>query len=371
MPPPVDPDAGRRLATIAKRARRLALGIASIAFSPFLFRLSVGKWPDRHKNRQFAAALCDNSLQIPATLRALIAVAAARQQVSHMISFHLMGQGLLPTNIEGGIPPFSGNALHFWRDQPVSFLHFERTGGTTLAAALTDLFHPLQIAGTHGPNDMLHPNAALGAVTPEFIADAKLIWGHYDMPALGRLGPERRIITILREPVARIVSLYYFWRSIHPSQLGDVSDTRVMAAQELDLLGFLHSDLQPLRDSIDNVYVRRLAGLYGGATAHDPLAQDPEGAVRRAIESLDNIVFVGISEYMPESFRGMEKVLGISLGLSQRLNDAAANPTHHPTLFQAVERQAMTPEIQATLAHLTRLDTIVYEACRKRLMVKT
>ena len=270
-----------------------------------------------------------------------------------MISFHLMSEGMLPTSAEGGIVPYSGNPLHFWQGPPVSFLHFERTGGTSLAAALTDQFHPLQIAGFDD--------------APDKIADRKLVWGHYTLPALRRLGPERRIVTILREPAARILSLYYFWRSIHPSQLGDVADTRVMAAQQLDLLEFLRSDHPPLRDSIDNVYVRRLAGLYGGGTPQDPLERDPEAALRGALDSLDEIVVIGISEHMPESFRGMEKVLGVNLGLSKRLNDAAANPSHHPTLFQAVERQPITAAIEAALAHLIRLDSIIYQAGCTRL----
>ena len=370
MPASPDSKVGHGTEATGKYVRRSALGLASLALSPFLFRLSVGRWPKASENRQFAAALGDNSLQIPAIERALIAVPAARRQVSHMISFHLMAEGLLPTNPQGGISPFSGNPLRFWQGNPVSFLHFERTGGTTLAAALTDQFHPLQIAGTHGPNGLLHPNAALDEVPPETIAASKLVWGHYTLPALRSLGPERRILTLLRDPVARILSLYYFWRSIQSCQLDDVADTRVMVAQERDLLGFLRSDHQPLRDSIDNVYVRRFAGLYGGATAHDPLEQNPDAALRCAIESIDQLAFIGISEHMPESFRGMEKVLGVKLGPSQRLNDAAANPTDHPTLFQAIEREPITAEIQAELAHLTRLDAAVYTACVTRLLGK-
>ena len=346
------------------RLRRAALGFASFAMSPLLFRLSAGRWPDRQENRQFAAALGDNSLQIPAIPRALIAVTAARHQAANMISLYLIAQGSLPKTAEGGISPFFGNPLHFWRGPSVGFLHFERTGGTSLAAALTDKFHPLQIGGTHGIDDSLHPNAPPGAAPADLISDCKLVWGHYDLPALHRLGEGRRLITILREPVARILSLYYFWRSIHPAQLADMSDSRVVRAQQLDLLGFLQSDHQPIRDSIDNVYVRRLTGLYGGATTHDPLERDPENAMNRARESLDRFAFIGISENMADTFLGIEAVLGIKLGESRRLNDIAANSINEPSLYRPVEREVVTPEITAALLHYTRLDRIIYEACK-------
>jgi hypothetical protein len=338
--------------------RRMALAFASTAMSPILFRLTAGVWPNRRQNRKFKAALCDNSVQLPAIPRAMMAEPAGRKQIAHMISFYLIAEGVLPRTAEGGISPLSGNPLSFWQGSAISFLHFERTGGTSLAAALTDKFHPLQIAGATGPDG--------GPVAPS--ADHKLVWGHFDLAALRRLGPDNRIITILRDPTARILSLYYFWRSIHPSKHDEVSDSRVMLAQELDLLSFLRNTHQPLRDSIDNVYVRRLAGVYAGAGADDPLVQRPETVVSQAMEALERIGFIGISEHMPETFRGIETLLGVPLGRPQRLNDTAANPTNQPTLFLPVEREKITPEIQAELAHLTRLDYIIYESCRAKLM---
>ena len=41
-----------------------------------------------------------------------------------------------------------------------------------------------------------------------------LIHGHYDLPALRRLGGGRTLMMVLREPRARLLSTYYYWRSI-------------------------------------------------------------------------------------------------------------------------------------------------------------
>ncbi len=269
---------------------------------------------------------------------------------------------------KGAIPPLSGNPLAFWQGRPVSFLHFERTGGTTLAAALTDKFHPLQIEDNRLQHETSHLNREQMAARADALRSCKLIWGHYDLPALRRLGPDHCLLTMLREPVPRILSLYYFWRSVHPSQLADMSDTRVLLAQKLDLLSFLQSDHQPLRDTIDNVYVRRLTGLYGSGTPHDPLEGDPENALSCAVAALERFAFVGISDHMRESFRGIQDVLRVDLGESQRLNDAASNPALQPTLYRHVAREGTNSDIQSALDRLTRLDCILYDAARTRIL---
>jgi hypothetical protein len=357
----VSPDPEHR--TAARHAtgwiRRVARTLGTAALSPLAFRLSVGRWPDSRENRQFASAMRDTGLQIPAIPRALIASPAARQQVSNMIMFHLMAEGFLPKPQAGGIAPRLGNPLVFWRGEPVSFLHFERTAGTTLATMLTEKFHPLQIATAPLPLDVPDTDHLLDGID-----DHKLVWGHYDLPGFRRLAPRRRIITLLREPTQRILSLYYFWRSIHPSQLALFEDSRVERAHTLGLLDFLHSDHPPIRDSIDNVYVRRLAGLNGGATANDPLAQNPQAALASALSALQHVAFVGIVEHMGETLAGMGDVLCTDLGtMPPRLNDSTENSTHHPAIYRHVEREELTPDIRHVLARLTRLDQVIYRTC--------
>jgi hypothetical protein len=343
---------------VAASFKRAALLMAARIASPSLFRLSTGRWPDRAESRQFAKAFCDDNMHIPPIPRALVVTPAAREQISRMICSYLIAEGMLPKPSVGGIPPLQGNPMRCWHGPAVSFLHFERTGGTSLAAALTDRFHPLQIAAAHRAEDIDNPTVKL--------EERKLVWGHYDLPTLRRLSPDRRIITVLRNPAARILSLYYFWRSIHPSQLDELADSRVMEAHKLDLLGFLQSNHLPVRDSIDNIYVRRLTGLYGSGTPEDPLERDPESALACACDALGHFAFVGICEHMADAFRGIKDVLGVNLRASQRLNDASVNPDHRPWLFRRVEHEVRTPEIEAALARLTRLDDVVYETCREK-----
>jgi hypothetical protein len=344
--------------------RRSALRIGTVSLSPLVFRLSVGRWPNRGENMRFASAMSQPDMQVPAILRALIATPAAWPQLSNMISFYLMAKGSLARTEEGGIAPRSGNPLAFWQGEPVTFLHFERTAGTTLATLLTEQFHPLQIATAPLTFDVPDGSGIL-----QRIDDHKLVWGHYDLPSFRRLSARRRIITLLREPKARILSLYYFWRSIHPSQLEAIDDERVLQAQSLCLLDFLHSDHQSLRDSIDNVYVRRLAGLPGSGTCNDPLEQNPDFALAQAIAALEHVHFVGIVEHMAETLAGLEVALGTALArMPFKLNDSAGNLTNYPTVYRHIEREEFTPDIHDALERLTRLDRVIYEACSRELL---
>ena len=345
--------------------RRLGLTLISSVLSPFAFRLSVGRWPSKSENRQFARALSETGLPVPAIPRALIALPAARLQVSNMIKLHLIQQGKLPKSESGELPPRSGNALRFWQGPPLSFLHFERTAGTTFATALIEECHPLQIFAAPHAQAGLPEQASTTATPMGELADCKFLWGHYDLATLRGFGERRMIITMLREPAARIVSLYYFWRSIQPGRPESMSDSRVLLAQRLDLLDFLLCDDRSIRDSIDNVYVRRLAGV-GGITI-----PDPDHAVSRAQEALKAFAFIGISEHMSLSLNVLGSVLGIKLGdPSVRENTHADNAALQPALYRNIARQEITPAVEGALAPLALFDRVIYEACRQKLLSK-
>ena len=88
------------------------------------------------------------------------------------------------------------------------------------------------------------------------------------MPTFRRFDPDRAVFTVLREPRARLVSLYHYWRSVDPAKIDPEISFAVGCAHRLSLEDFLNVDDPYLTDSIDNIYVRRLTGFYatGGRT---------------------------------------------------------------------------------------------------------
>ncbi len=107
---------------------------------------------------------------------------------------------------------------------------------------------------------------------------------------------------------------------------------------------------------IDNFYVRRLTGLYVDADGTDPLAADPEGALRTALAALDSLDFVGLSE----DTDGALAVLGARLGFEPPAQVARLNVT------RAIDAPADAACVAADLERLTALDRHVYEAAVRR-----
>ena len=303
---------------------------------------------------------------MPPVLRALSAVPGGRAALAQIAISSLIEAGRLPRIVNGVLGPLDGDPFAFWSGPPVALLHIEKTAGTALAMVLSRQCHPMQIY----TDPDLGETQRLGAPAqpPPDLADRKLIWGHYDLPGLRRLAPGRLIITMLREPQARVLSLYYFWRSIHPDRVAALADPRVTAAHDLGLLDFLRCQNPAVRDSIGNAYVRRLASLNAGGTLPDIVALDPEGALTQAMLALDDVACAGIVERMADSLMVMSHLLGLEItNALPQVNVGTRNAADAPDEFRDVARQTITPEIATELQRLTRLDLAVYDACSVRL----
>ena len=76
---------------------------------------------------------------------------------------------------------------------------------------------------------------------------------------------------------------------------GQVVLPGMLKAQSSGLLDFLRDQDPEVRNDFDNLYVRRLAGLY---VAHgvDPVAADPAAALTTALTALRGLRFVGVTE---------------------------------------------------------------------------
>ena len=355
---------------LVAKMRRSATALMSATSSRVLFRLCLGRWPDRSERALFAHGFSNDRMPVPAMLRAMDAIPASRVQISRLLLLGMVRDGRLPAPERlgsGAVPiaPQVGDPLSFWEGPAVSFLHIEKTAGTALATALTERFHPLQI--DPDPHRTMPPHVRTPFAAPACVRDRKLVWGHYDLPSLERLGPDRVVVTMLREPGARIVSLYRYWRSFDAALLDPFHNGPVRMAHELELLDFLRRDDPLLRDMIDNVYVRRLTGLYRCGSALDPIARDPAGALRLALAALDRVDFVGVVEKMEDSVRGLSAAIGGAPIDVSRQNASEANARVRPGVFRAVEPTSITHDVAAELERLTSLDRAVYRAALLRL----
>ena len=354
--------------------RKLLLhGLARSAAAPIL-RLSLGRWPDNEEVRLFACGFTSGERVLPPILRGLAEVPAAKERIGQLAVLNLVREGVLRKPADLGphriaIPSQAGNPLSYWQGRPFSFLHFEKSAGTSVASMLTELFHPLQVHDD--PQRGMAPHV-LSAFLPDDNARTRqhaFAWGHYDLPALRRLDPTRPVITVLREPRSRILSLYHFWKSVDPVLVANRAvGFNVTAVHEHDLLDYLRSDDPLIRNYIDNVYTRRLTGTYVTGTERDELERCPEQVTDEALRALDGLAYAGVVEQIGRDLPGLGQRLGISLPAAlPRLNATDGNHTGRSLGYVRVAREQVTPQVEAELDRLTRLDVAVYRRALARL----
>lgn len=128
------------------------------------------------------------------------------------------------------------------------FVHLPKTGGTTLHAALR------RAVG----KDAVSPNFIASKLSDQDAVELDkytVISGHISIIDVRRYFPDRKILTILREPLDRCVSWYYFARAMRPA-IGAATD--VFVAQTYGIEEFFNQDLHLIYRNIFNRQVRQL-----------------------------------------------------------------------------------------------------------------
>ena len=219
----------------------------------------------------------------------------------------------------------------------VFFIHMARTGGTTAKGLLADAYGAFSV-GQEGLGENT-PLWFLNGVTVTELANAsqerktalKCVMGHMRYGAYQTLrGAEVEHIVMLREPGARLRSLYSFYSSPN-MQHKLMPRTRTFAEFAL---GSGYSD------ETDNEQTRIMAGLPGGvgyANAH-PVN---ENIFNIAAHSLRKCLAVGVTEYYNYSIDYIFRALGLSQpGVIGRANASGYIQVNGDIMRQVRERNS-------------------------------
>ena len=235
-----------------------------------------------------------------------------------------------------------------------------------MVSYLTDLY----------PESFIDPDPYRGAPghilqpVPDPRGTYALAYGHYDLPALLRGRQQRKLLAFFRRPDERILSLYNYWRAIKPAEIeGNGPHPGMVAARSRSLLEFLRSPEPEVLDFIDNIYARRLTGLY--LSTEDAVPADAVW-LDAAIQALNRIDCVGTAERMSESLLLLSRHLdapppGVVPHVN-RLSDMVLDPEsvfgrHPPAKIGPREREAIAP--------LIRLDWLIYKAASARVAAES
>jgi len=221
------------------------------------------------------------------------------------------------------------------------FNHIPKTGGMSMYWLIRDLIGP----------DRLSPHFSLNEdttyeVSPKDYEKYLVIYGHIGVVWNDAIGPNRQWMTMVRDPVDRVLSQYYYWRnSIPPSP----HLPYVYAAQTLPLEEYLRSRDQKFLQGNQNVQTWQLADdfriRYRKVAAADALEIAKHHLAERC-------AFVGIFEDYQASVERLCRLFGTPLPASIPLE----NRTHGRRAVSEI-----SPDVIAVMRELNEMDQALYE----------
>jgi hypothetical protein len=207
---------------------------------------------------------------------------------------------------------------------PACFLHVPKCAGTAMTYALEAALPPGSLAPWRFDRDQFAPEdldilpeetRALVLESPEdqrALLGYRAVAGHFSLNTLLSVAPPSAVCAVLREPRARLLSVYAFWRTLSTNDGHPSPAFRVAANARRPLAEFL-ADCN-LVSSMDNQVCRIILGedprLPMSAFA---AKSDMEGIAADAIQRLEEFGFVGILELGVSSWQGVGEHFGVSL----------------------------------------------------------
>jgi hypothetical protein len=197
----------------------------------------------------------------------------------------------------------------------VLHMHIPKTAGTALRTALGKAPEKkLRVFPHYDERQFLEADPAQWDVFS----------GHYGFKTASRLDGD--IITVLRHPVDRFVSVYYFWRELLEKKVEVTRKTKLTKAFTLDDFVSLRDEL-PLIEEFFNRMTWQVA--YGSSIEHRKELRD-EGKTENdvlamAVRNLQGFALVGLQNRLPEFSRAVEKRLGVTLKVGM-VNVTASRP---------------------------------------------
>lgn len=231
------------------------------------------------------------------------------------------------------------------RKVPALFLHIQKTAGTSLIDVVR-----------HHYGDNLTSHGDCWGYMPEKFKNVGFVSGHFGYDYAKHLMPGRFTFTFLRDPVERVLSMYYFCKNRNPEEF-----MIYRRANEHDLRGFLEAGLTDpwVKKNIWNNQVWQLAHGYAHLDDRTINAFCEEELLSLAIEHLGEFTYVGFTETVDKDSLVILPALGLpQMSAIPKLNRAAVKPGVSD----------LSPRVRTLLEELTFLDRRFYDYAREKHM---
>ncbi len=234
----------------------------------------------------------------------------------------------------------------------IFFMHVSKTAGVSVSSFLSSFFRTDEICPT--------PLDGVWAHSPSDVAQYRLFLGHFCHDFIdGFQGAKIRLIMV-RDPHARLVSLYDFWRSYSwdfvRTALPPLPMNGPAVAKSCGFGKFLTSDNPFVKQHVCNPVARQLLGAQ-----FNHVAMNERNAIDLSIRRLESFDWVGISERFGASVRKLSELLGCSAPPTDiRLNATYDVDALGPNR-ELVARTEPSSEEADLMREVSRFDRAIYQ----------
>ena len=202
--------------------------------------------------------------------------------------------------------------------EKVVFMHIPKTAGVTINNLLS----------RHYPKDEQFWFARAGRADFSDSENSRYVHGHFDAVTAIKLARGRKLISFIRDPIARTQSEFYYWKSYTNWQ-----NESERAVKNMTLKDFLLSDIPQLRLKSNNFITKAFAGfanLRGKKQVDDEI-------FGLAVENVTKFDHIGLVEAMTESIARLLALLGIEDVYTGQVDNSLKNLSDNK-YYEPVER---------------------------------
>ncbi|NCC60280.1 MAG: hypothetical protein EOM12_04930 [Verrucomicrobiae bacterium] len=238
---------------------------------------------------------------------------------------------------------------------PCVFLHIQKTAGSTIVELARHSYGSDHVV-SHGDylvgcNDLdIDQIVDARGCSPYDYKKIKFVSGHFGFNFALPLIRERYSFTILRNPVERILSYYFFCKKMNPSEFKIYSLVQKLSLNEFLMMGLNDSGVKAC---IWNNQAWQLANGYGHLNERKISSYTEDEIINASIDHLEKFSYIGFVETFEEDQNRILTDLGVRRPSKKMvLNSNPGRP----------RASDLPPSTIELLNELTRLDQILYHS---------